>query len=342
MSTKIAWTEETWNPVIGCEKVSPGCKNCYAEKMSNRVRGMMYIQSSDKSMETWAKYDEVLTLDGKWNGKTFCDESALEIPLPWKKPRKIFVCSMGDLFHDSVPFEFIDKVMAVIWESHCREKGHTYQVLTKRHERMLEYFQSLPWKRVSPIIKSMFGRNWGAGKLAYPENLMLGVSAENQEMADKRIPILLQIPAAVRFASLEPLLGPIDLKKYLGLQAKCAGDRGCKYIGLQKEFINPKIDGAYRCPNCGKTHTYLIFAGLDWIIVGAESKGSHPGRECNPDWIESIINQCESAKVPCFVKQIHWKDDIPGKPHKLRLEKDLEMLKKWDFPQQYPKKELDR
>ena len=138
MSTKIAWTEETWNPVVGCTKVSPGCDNCYAERMALRIAG---IESAalEKQMNHLAhpaiplvknriiKYMLVVNVRTKsWSGKITCDVKSLEIPLHWKNPRQIFVCSMGDLFHESVPFEFIDKVMAVIWELECRRVGHTF------------------------------------------------------------------------------------------------------------------------------------------------------------------------------------------------------------------------
>jgi len=131
MPTKIEWTEETWNPVVGCTKVSAGCKNCYAERMACRLANIE-VARHEENHDSFPppmqeKYYDVVDLSlRKWNGKIFCDESALEIPLHWRKSRMIFVCSMGDLFHPSVPFEFIDKVMAVI--ALCPQ--HTFQMLT--------------------------------------------------------------------------------------------------------------------------------------------------------------------------------------------------------------------
>lgn len=126
MSTKIEWTDETWQPVVGCSKVSIGCAECYAERMAYRLACMGQ-----------KKYQAVISTDGGvWNGKIFCDESVLDKPLHWKKPRMIFVCSMSDLFHPSVPFEFIDKVMAVI--ALCPQ--HQFQLLSKRPEIALKYF----------------------------------------------------------------------------------------------------------------------------------------------------------------------------------------------------------
>ncbi|MFA6281872.1 MAG: DUF5131 family protein, partial [Candidatus Omnitrophota bacterium] len=148
MSTKIEWTNETWNPVVGCSKISEGCENCYAEKMACRLTSMEYAEY-DRSHDGEASmsdakpvgyYDSVTDLSKRqWNGRTVLVESALEKPLHWKKPRKIFVCSMGDLFHESVPFDWVDKVMAIIVL--CPQ--HTFQVLTKRPERMAEYFCGL-------------------------------------------------------------------------------------------------------------------------------------------------------------------------------------------------------
>ena len=199
MGTKIRWTDETWNPVVGCTKVSEGCQNCYAEKMAFRLANMKKCKYREVVYGYDPKYDKKA---GKWNGKTYCDESALDKPLHWKKPRRIFVCSMGDLFHESVPFEFIGKVMSVaakhIGRTHHLPKQSVFQFLTKRPERMLEFS-----KWASP------------NGTPFPDNFWLGVTAENQKEADKRIPILLQIPAAKRFVSVEPLLSKINIKKYL-------------------------------------------------------------------------------------------------------------------------------
>ena len=217
--TKIQWSEFSWNPVVGCTKVSAGCQNCYAERMAVRLACMKKHVSD--------KYSVVISAKAGWSGRVFCDESALEIPLHWKKPRMIFVVSMGDLF--LAPFEFIDKVMATI--ALCvsvtrppESYRHIFQVLTKREQIMLAYFAD-PETRHRIHIQALSivhqsqqknGKSLNMWDGRWPlSNLWLGVTAENQEMADKRIPILLQIPAKIRFLSIEPLLSPVDLLKYL-------------------------------------------------------------------------------------------------------------------------------
>lgn len=193
--TKIQWTDASWQPVVGCTKVSAGCLNCYAEKMACRLQ-RMYDSDPYGKVKHLAKYLGVVKFDyqvgkyNQWNGKTYCDESALEKPLHWKKPRRIFVCSMGDLFHESVPFGFILDV----WRTMVSCPQHTFQILTKRPKRMKqfekEYLTPCPgWK--------------------FP-NIWLGVTAENQEQYDKRWPIAAKIPAAKLFVSMEPLLSGID------------------------------------------------------------------------------------------------------------------------------------
>ena len=159
----IEWTESTWNPLTGCTKVSPGCKNCYAERMAYRLKAMGQ-----------EKYK---------NGfKLTLHESVLEEPLQWKKPQMIFVNSMSDLFHKDVPVEFIQRTFDIMRQAHW----HTFQVLTKRSERLLEIDSQIDW----------------------PENVWMGVSVENQEYKF-RIDHLRQTHAQTRFLSLEPLLGPI-------------------------------------------------------------------------------------------------------------------------------------
>lgn len=176
--SKISWTNETWNPVTGCSKVSPGCAHCYAERISHQ-----YKFTSKAWIPQFASENVVL------------HPERLEQPLHWKKPRMVFVNSMSDLFHENVSFDFIDSVMNVI----CETSQHTFQVLTKRPARMFDYFTRKE-------------RKFHAANI---ENLWLGVSVENQKAADERIPFLLQTPAAIRFLSCEPLLGEIDLEDYL-------------------------------------------------------------------------------------------------------------------------------
>lgn len=274
--TKIEWTGATWNPVVGCTKVSPGCKNCYAERMAGRQAGMEYarFQKNTDAYEATCgfeggKYSNVVNSKGKWNGKVYCDESALEKPLHWRKSRMIFVCSMSDLFHKDVPFDFIDRVFqtaALCWgnQSYRRNSypNHTFQILTKRPERMAKYMSG-------DVL-----RRWGGGAPIFGplQNVWLGVTAENQEQANKRIPILLQIPAAMRFVSIEPMLGPVD------------------------------VSWIWR------NHDPLIDKILDGVIVGGES--GPKARPMHPDWVRGVRDQCVAAGVPFFFKQ--WGEWIPS------------------------------
>jgi len=179
-STKIQWADKVWNPVTGCTKVSEGCLNCYAEIWSNRLR-------------------HIPAARGKYrNGfRPMVHQKELAIPYGWKKPCKIFTCSMGDLFHEAIPFTFIAFVMAVIRD--CTR--HHFMILTKRPERMREFFTEY-----MPVL-----HNFYVSKL---KNLSLGVTTENQARANERIPILLSIPCTSRFISCEPLLGPISLQGF--------------------------------------------------------------------------------------------------------------------------------
>lgn len=173
--TRIEWTDATWNPVVGCTHVSPGCANCYAAAFAHRG-----LHPSHRGLTRYT---------GRWTGTVRCLPERLDDPLHWRKPRRVFVCSMSDLFHDDVPGQFVGAVERVI--DRCPQ--HTFIILTKRAERMRK------------II----------GKDALPRNVWLGVSCEDQERADERIPLLLRTVAAVKFISVEPLLGPIDLSAHL-------------------------------------------------------------------------------------------------------------------------------
>lgn len=177
MATKIEWTDESWNPVTGCTKISPGCKNCYAEKMSYRF---------------WKDWGNEAPPN---HFKVRLHDTRLFQPVKWKKPRRIFVCSMSDLFHEDIPDEFIDLILTVMV---LKADRHIYQCLTKRPERMYNF------------MSNAYGHNRGNNNLPYP-NVHLGVSVEDQPTADERIPWLLKTPAAVRYVSAEPLLEEIDL-----------------------------------------------------------------------------------------------------------------------------------
>lgn len=185
--SNIEWTDSSWNPVSGCTQISPGCANCYALTFAERFRGVpgnYYENGFDLQLRP----------------------SQLEKPLHWKKPRRIFVNSMSDLFHEDVPDEYIDRVFAVM----ALTPQHTYQILTKRPERMRAYFDgdsSIRWRHIQDAATPYVA-------LPLP-NVWLGVTVENQRWADERIPILLDTPAAVRFLSCEPLLEAIDIEHYV-------------------------------------------------------------------------------------------------------------------------------
>lgn len=268
MATKIEWTDETWNPIIGCSKVSPGCDHCYAERMAARLAAMEYSRISDTTGmlmpipgESGGNYNRVVGKDGTWNGKTVFVESALEKPLHWKKPRKIFVCSMSDLFHESVPFEWIDRVFAVM--ALCPQ--HIFQVLTKREKVIFKYswYRSFKW----------------------PDNIIGMVTAENQEMADLRIPYLLRCGFKTTSVSCEPLLGNITLTEM------CKRDCGRKLNGFQ----------GYLSGNCLTDNKALGINKINQITCGGESG---PGaRPMHPDHARSLRDQCVAAGVPFFFKQ---------------------------------------
>lgn len=279
--TKIDWADMVWNPVTGCTKISEGCQNCYAERMSKRLQLMAP-----------KKYSQGFAVK--------CHPEALQEPLKIKKPQRIFVCSMGDLFHDDVPFEFIAQVYGIM--SICKQ--HTFIVLTKRPQRALEFYQ---WceKRQQELYKEPADQNiyleYLPGDIVGPytekygdefpdeiplDNIWLGVTAENQARVDERIPILLQIPAAVRFISVEPMLGPIDLQN----------------VEVRKNEFEPALQ-----LDCWETEEWPDYKTLNWVICGGETG---PGaRPMHPDWVRSLRDQCAAANVPFFFKQ--WGEWFP-------------------------------
>ena len=264
--TSIEWTQATWNPTRGCTRVSPGCGGpnhqggCYAEKIAAR------FSDPDQPFHGFA----IRTPHGgQWTGKLALVEEALTLPLRWKKPRRIFVNSMSDLFHENLPDEAIDAVFCVM----SAADRHDFQVLTKRSGRMRRYFSVDRIDRLATKSRQMFERGVlpNHGLAAWPiPNVWLGVSAEDQERADERIPDLLRTPAAVRFVSAEPLLGPIRMREKLGDDWLASGKSGER-------------------------------RGLDWVIVGSES--GPRARNCDIAWVRSLRDQCQGAGVAFFWKQ---------------------------------------
>lgn len=182
-ASHIEWTETTWNPVLGCTKVSAGCKHCYAERMAKRLSGIARAaEKSGRNAGRAAHYAQVVNKNGRWNNRVFLDDKAVEQPLSWRRPRIIFVNSMSDLFHPDVPLSFIQRVFRVM--NACPH--HTFQVLTKRPEIAAEYSPSLNWT----------------------PNIWMGTSVENN-LVRHRIHELREVEAHIRFLSLEPLIGPI-------------------------------------------------------------------------------------------------------------------------------------
>ncbi len=283
-NSSIEWTDATWNPVVGCTKVSPGCAHCYAETMGKRLRAMALADiEAGRDPGRKRAYIDAINEHGHWSGQLIPQPDALAEPLKWKKPRMVFVNSMSDLFHESLSDQFIDGVFAVMNATlHQLPIGpnsgrwHTYQVLTKRADRMAEYIASRSTRSYEhgehPIFEAGRGKkgllcghgmevmNAGAC-LTWPlPNVWLGVSVENRAQL-QRIEALRRTPAAIRFLSLEPLLedlGTIDL------------------------------------------------TGIHWVIVGGESGPN--ARPIHPDWVRSLRDQCLAAGVAFFFKQWgEWK-----------------------------------
>jgi protein gp37 len=267
--SKIEWTDATWNPIRGCSRVSEGCRNCYAERIAARFSGpgQPYEGTARRSPQG----------EGGWTGEVRFVPEVLEQPLRWKHPRRIFVNSMSDLFHENVQPEWFAKIWGVMIQS----PQHTFQILTKRPAIMRECLKgarrSMGKRHNAEFIKSAFG-------LEFPlRNIWLGVSVENQNTADERIPILLDTPAAVRFVSYEPALGPVDV-------------RHIQHDGLVEIDALTGDHGVYR-PLIGRAPGNK----LHWIIAGGESR---PGaRPAHPDWFRSVRDQCLAAGVPFFFKQ---------------------------------------
>ena len=246
----IEWTDATWNPTVGCTKVSAGCDHCYAETLVNRFAG-----TSPAFPTTF----DIVNLRS---------DRFLTQPLRWRKPRRIFVNSLSDLFHKDVPDDFIARVFAVM--AACPE--HTFQLLTKRHGRMRSLLSSEEFPPA--VLAHWVGGGWTPlDPNWWPlPNLWLGVSAEDQDAADLRIPALLDTPAAVRWVSAEPLLGPIDLG-----------------------FTEP-------CDHVRYSHLDIgCWRAIDWIVAGGESGAQ--ARPMGPDWARSLRDQCVTAGIPFLFKQ---------------------------------------
>lgn len=316
-NSSIEWTGRTWQVTAGCSRASPGCQNCYAERMAGRLAAMAKKDIGDGrdpgKKGVYLKVvngGAVLGPKSGWNRNVVILPENLGEPQTWRKPQMVFVDSMSDLFHEQVPFDFIHEVMGVI----AARSYHTFQVLTKRTDRMAQYFEQFTLADVyahclslerseragseSPhyYLRALLRHNDAVelGETDIPApfmpkqwplpNVWLGTSVENQEWAEKRIPHLLKCPAAVRFLSCEPLLGPIDFN--------ALGDGPWNYNALSGLRENPYGDVVDR----------EYGAHVDWVIVGGESGGG--ARPMTLGWAKDIVRQCKAAKVKVFVKQV--------------------------------------
>ena len=302
----IEWTDASWNPLRGCKKVSPGCKHCYAEAFAERFRG------------TPGPYEQGFDLR--------LVPELLDQPLRWQRPRRIFVDSMSDLFQPGVPFDYVAAVFGVM----AATPQHTFQVLTKRPGRMVEFFAWLESEAGSIgdtggevtsfdlCVSMAHERNIDIDPAPAPwplPNVWLGVSVEDQRRADERIPMLLRCPAALRFLSVEPLLERVDMGAWIGRVEHCSS------CGSENDATGPD-----ECPTCGAKGSLTTTWGdgqadryrsgkrdidrmpdddgpqIGWVIVGGESG---PGaRPCDVGWIRSVVKQARGAGVPVFVKQL--------------------------------------
>lgn len=278
--TGIGWTNATWNPVLGCSRVSEGCRYCYAETIAGRFGKT----KEGKKPTVYDGLTQIVNGRATWTGK-IVETKTLFLPLHWKNPKRIFVNSMSDLFHENITDEQRDRIFAVM----ALSPQHTFQVLTKRPERMLKYLTEL---RDEGPSSGYIALAYGRPARFFPEefkrlplnkydrmpwplpNVWLGVSAENQKTADERIPFLLQSPAAVRFVSAEPLLGPIDLN------------------------LLPRSFAFHKSPYGWMS---WLAQRLHWVIGGGES--GHHARPMPSHWADSIRQQCEAAGISYFHKQ---------------------------------------
>lgn len=324
----MIWWTQSWNPITGCTPCSEACANCYAEALhTQRHKALLAGKKMPKCYST--PFDRVRFLPER--------QAA---PLRWRTPQRVFVCNMGDLFHEYVPMAWVDEVFLRM--ALCRR--HTFMLLTKRPERAQAYLEQ------PHLLEHLVGcaqRRWGhdGGVVAQIElqgltvlpNVWLGTTIWNQASADRAVPILLSTPAARRFVSVEPMLGPVDLGRYF---SKCYW---CEICGERQGYGEPLLyrcascgheanssewgDGDFPvCPNCGEsdnedfvcrgcgngglkfdfpTESYPI--GLDWVICGGETGKN--ARPMHPDWPRNLRDQCQAAEVPFFFKQ--WGEWAP-------------------------------
>jgi len=243
--SSIEWTESTWNPVVGCTNVSAGCAHCYAERMAKRL--VAIAQSASQRGDNpgrAAHYQQVINARGRWNGRVYLDHDAVEDPLRWRLPRIIFVNSMSDLFHEDVPLDFIRRVFDVM--NRCPQ--HTFQVLTKRPHITAEV----------------------AGHLTWSPNIWMGTSVESADVVS-RVHELRRMPAAVRFLSVEPLLGPIPRLPVKGIHwVIVGGESGPGARPMRPEWVTQLRD---RCQRYGVPFFFKQWGGVNKKTTGRALEG---------------------------------------------------------------------
>ncbi len=298
--TNISWTDAVWNPSVGCTRVSSGCDHCYAFALHDRRYAANKKAAGNKGIPSLARPRVVMPFPLQYDvpfSRLQLLPDRLDAPLRWRKPRRVFVNSMSDLFHEEVPDTYIHDIFGVM----ILAGQHTFQVLTKRPERMKEWM-ARDHSDAGSVVRRHLGR-MGYGQAAFqqgrfaenaawpPPNVWLGISCEDQATADERIPLLLETPAAVRFVSAEPLLGPVDLHNYF------------------QQVMEPRGPA----PRIKAWQFGLLESSIDWLIVGGETgKGYRP---MNLDWARSLRDQCQAAGVPYFYKQ--GSGPLPGKNREL-------------------------
>lgn len=272
--TNISWTDYTWNPIVGCEGISPGCDNCYAKMLAQSPRLQQFVQ-----------YQEAK----EWDGTIVFVPSQLLKPFGWKKPQLVFP-SMSDPGHHNVKRDDLDQIFAVM----SIASEHQFQILSKRPKAIKHYIKNLTsdrlyeaakhfWKedkipkrlwRSLPLLREYFDN------LQFPiKNIWPGTSVENQDVADRILDVR-DTAAHIRFISCEPLLERVDLRKYLGI---CVGCQTCEFRGDHR---------------IGKPM-------MNWVICGGESaQKASDARPCHLDWLRAIVQQCQMAGVPVSVKQL--------------------------------------
>lgn len=335
--THIEWTDATWNPITGCSVISPGCTNCYAMKLAGtRLRD----HPSRQGLTQATKAGPV------WTGDVRFNEQWLDQPLRWKRARRIFVCAHADLFHENVPVDWIAWIYGVAIAAH-HLNGHTFQILTKRSGRMREVLNSGHFwemandyaaaeimERVNPLDRRTSDARATCDDYDEhnpPPGIWLGVSAENEDQAQARLPDLFHTPAAVRWASFEPLIGRIDARRWIpaGRPARrpsgetiiaphyymaechnCGWMGSSELCGVDRGFDDSDV----YCPDCHASGADDGPAGkLDWAVVGGEN-GKRP---MHPDWAREIRDACAVANVPFLFKQwgTHaWVERVEGDP----------------------------